>query len=266
MKLKSAVRFYIKDFTRPVIIFYGVLVALFIIQLIIVSLLHESDATGGMGPAATIFLFVVGLNAFKAQFRLFLQNGLSRKTLYAGFVMGILVLSAALTVIDFAFGRFQGLFLRYVSAFMDRFGSLYANGNSLSAIADGLLWTFLSYLSAGMLGFFLTSLYYRMNKALKLTVSVGVPVLFTIIIPLIDSLYTNGTITAFFLNIAAFAFGYGITLDASHGLLAGVMQQFFDMENGVALYPYRAMLFSAICATVTALISFLLIRRATVKE
>ncbi len=266
MKLKPAIRFYIKDFMKPVIIFYGVLLALFVIQLIIVSLLHETNATGGMGPAATIFLFVVGLNAFKSQFRLFLQNGLSRKTLYTGFVCGIVLLSIAMTVIDLAFGWFQGLFLQYESAYMDRFGSLYANKNSFMAIADGLLWTFLSYLSAGMLGFFITSLYYRINKALKLTISVGIPVLFVIIIPLIDSLYTNGVITAFFLNIAAFAFGYGITVDASNGLFAGVMRQFFDMGSGVPLYPYRAMLFSVITVAVTAPLSFLLVRRATVKE
>lgn len=266
MKLKSAVRYFMKDFTKPTIIFYGVLMALFLVQLLIVTLVHETGSTGGTGQAATIFLFVVGLNAFKSQFRLFLQNGLSRKTLYTGFVIGIILLSAILTVIDLAFGWFQGLFLRYVSTYMDRFGRLYANKSSFAAIADSLLWTFLSYLSAGMLGFFLSSLYYRMNKTLKLIVSIGVPALFVIIIPLIDSLYTNGTITAFLLNIVAYAFGYGITLDASNGLFAGVMRQFFDMENGVPLFPYRAILFSVLSAAVTASFSFLLVRRATIKE
>ncbi len=266
MKLKAAVRFYMKDFLKPAIIFYGVLLAIFILQLIIVSLLHVTEATGGMGPAATIFLFVVGLNSFKTQFRLFLQNGLSRKTLYTGFVLGVIFLSAAMTVIDLAFGWFQGLFLRYESAYMDRFGSLYANGRSFAALADSLLWTFLSYLSAGMLGFFLTGLYYRMNKALKLAVSIGIPALAFIVIPLIDSLYTNGRITAFALNVIAFALGYGITVDASQGLVAGLFSQFSELGNGIPLYPYRAILFSFICTVVTAAFSFLLIRRATVKE
>ena len=267
MKLKAAVRYYLNDFKKSVIIFYGVLMVIFLLQLLIAALVHENPgSSSGMEFATTIFLFVAGLNAFKAQFRLFLQNGMSRKTLFTGFVAGLLVLAVAMTVIDLAFGWFRGLFAPYSTMYMDRFGSLYADKNSLIALADGLLWSFLAYVTAGMTGFLITSLYYRMNKAFKLAVSIGVPMLVFVGIPLIDGLYTNGAITAFGINVLAFAFGFGVTIDLSRGF-AGLLQQFFrQLEDGIPLYPYRAILFSIICTAVTGTLSFLLTRRATVKE
>ena len=100
MKLKAAVRYYLNDFKRPVIIYYGVLMTLFVLQLVISALLKvRNPSSGGMEFATTIFLFVVGLNAFKAPFRLFLQNGLSRKTLYVGVVASLCLLAAATTLL-----------------------------------------------------------------------------------------------------------------------------------------------------------------------
>ncbi len=265
MKLKAAVRYYLNDFKKSTMIFYGVLMALFLIQLLINALLDGNSSSGSVEFASSIFLFVAGLNAFKAQFRLFLQNGLSRKTLFTGFIVGLAILAAAMTLIDLAFGWFRGLFVSYHSMYMDRFGSLYKDGSSFQALADGLLWSFLSYVTAGMTGFFITSLYYRMNKALKLIVSIGVPALVFIVIPLIDGLYTKGAITAFFVNIIAFAYGFGITVNLSNGF-AGLIRQLADLENGIPLYPYSAVLFSILCTAVTGTLSFFLIRRATVKE
>ncbi len=266
MKLKAAVRYYLNDFKKPVIIFYGVLMVLFLLQITIAYFLDgDAGSSGGMEFASTIFLFVAGLNAFKAQFRLFLQNGLSRKTLFTGFVIGLAILAAAMTLIDLAFGWFRGLFVGYESMYMERFGSLYADGSNFKALAEGLLWSFLAYVTAGMTGFLITSLYYRMNKALKLAVSIGVPALVFIVIPLIDGLYTNGVITAFFINVIAFAYGYNVSVSFSNGL-AGLFTQFASWENGIPVAPYRAVLFSVLCTAVTGTLSFLLIRRATVKD
>ncbi len=266
MKLKAAVKYYLHDFKRPIIIFYGVLMALFLLQLLMASLMHGgSNSSSGVEFASNIFLFVVGLNAFKAQFRLFLQNGLSRKTLFTGFVTGLFLLSAAMVVIDLAFGWFRGLFVNYTGMYMERFGSLYADKNSFQALAEGILWSFLAYVTAGMTGYLITSLYYRMSKALKLAVSIGLPALVFIVIPLIDGLYTKGAITAFFVNVFAFAFGFGITIDLSKGFV-GLIAQIANLENGVPLYPYRAILYSVISIIVTGTLSFLLIRKATVKD
>lgn len=264
MKLKSAVRFYIKDFMKPVIIFYGILLAVFALQVTLVSLLHGSDSTGGMGPAVNIFMLVMGMNAFKSQFKLFLQNGLSRKTLFTGFLFGVLILAAAMAVLDLAFGCLQGLFFTYQSPYMERFGILYAS--DAASLGDGLLWSFFSYLALGMIGFFITSLYYRLNKALKLTVSIGVPVTIFVVLPLIDSLYAGGVIIPFCLKAIAFCMGYSSNVNIMNVLIEWIMGGASGMITPDSLHPYQAMLCSAGFTVVAASLSFLLIRRATVKE
>ncbi len=267
MKLKAAIRYYLNDFKKPVIVFYGALTVLFFLQIFIAALMKRSSASSsGVEFASIVFLFVAGLNGFKAQFRLFLQNGLSRRTLFTGFVTGLFILAAAMTLIDLALSWARGLLIPYSSLYMDRFGSLYKDGRNVAAVADELLWSFLSYVTAGMTGFLITSLYYRMSKALKLTVSIGVPALVFIIIPLIDGLYTNGAITAFFINLIAFAFGYGISFNMSNGFIGGLMQEFTSWESGIPLFPYRAVLFSILCTAVTGTLSYFLIRKATVKD
>jgi hypothetical protein len=81
MRIKSAVRYYLNDYKKSVVIFYGVLMAVFLLQLLLTRLLgNEHASSSGMEFASTIFVFVVGMNAFKAPFRLFLQNGLSQET------------------------------------------------------------------------------------------------------------------------------------------------------------------------------------------
>lgn len=265
MRVKPAVRYFLNDYKKSLIIFYGVLVALFLIQLLLASLLHSSGSSGGMEFASTILLFVVGMNAFKAPFRLFLQNGLSRKTLYVGFIASLFILAVFMTLADLVLGWFRGLFVPYTSMYMERFGSLYGDGKSLAALLDGIVWSVLSFVTAGMTGLMITSLYYRLSKAWKLIVSIGIPALVFIVIPLIDGLYTKGAITALFINVAAFAFGADISLKPVNSLF-DLLRQLDQFEGGIKMYPYRAVLFSVLSSVVTGAFSFLLIRRATVKE
>lgn len=264
MKIKAAVRYYLKDFQKPTIIYYGVMMALYLLQILLTALFHDSFSSSSMETSSRIFLFVIGLNSFKPQLRLFLQNGISRKTLFTGFAAGLLVVAAAMSILDLAFGWFRGLFAPYTTIYMARFSSLYV-GRGAAALAEELLWSFLAYVTSGMTGFFLTSLYYRMNKGLKLAVSIGVPMFCLIVIPLIDSQFTNWAILSSVINVTAFAFGAKVTVNLADGL-PGLLDQLFSLGNGIPLYPYRAMLFSILCTAVMGPLSFLLIRRATVKD
>jgi len=263
MKIKSAVRFYIKDFLKPVIIFYGILLAIFILEVMISSLLQGSEDTGGMGPAVNIFMLVMGMNAFKSQFKLFMQNGLSRKTLFTGFLLGVLILAASLAVLDLAFGWLQSMFLQYESPYMSRFGILY--DSDYASLGDSLLWNFLNYLALGMAGFFIGSMYYRLNKALKLTVSIGVPVTIFVVLPLIDGWFFRGEISSFCISAIAFCMGYGSTVNI-YVLIEWIFGGTIGLVSPNSLYPYQAMLCSASFAAIAAVFSFLMVRRAIVKE
>ncbi len=94
-----------------------------------------------------------------------------------------------------------------------------------------------------MIGYFITILYYRMNKLQSLAVSVGVPVFLFIILPTMDRYLFGGTvIKAIFEGITRFV-----------GLYGGVN-------------PYYAILNSLILAGVIGSICYLMMRKVPLKQ
>jgi len=78
--------------------------------------------------------------------------------------------------------------------------------NNIRNFSVSVLLCFFVYIAITNIGFFITTLYYRMNKVQKITVSIGVPVLLTIILPLADTWLLNGAIFNSFAGIAKVAF------------------------------------------------------------
>ena len=59
---------------------------------------------------------------------------------------------------------------------------------------ESLVFNFASYFMAMCLGYLITVIFYRMSKLGKLIAGVGVPVLFLIVLPIIDTLLFKGLI------------------------------------------------------------------------
>ena len=95
MNIKISVKYQFQDITRALIIFCGILLIL-ILTLFIPGL---QGTTNGLEISAFIFLFVIGLNTFKENFGMFLQNGVSRKTIFAGKLLSTCVVSAIMAVV-----------------------------------------------------------------------------------------------------------------------------------------------------------------------
>jgi hypothetical protein len=125
------------------------------------------------------------------------------------------------------------------------YGARYtaASAVSFQVSMDGTIWRLFTYAATAIVGFFITVLYYRLNKPLKLTVSIGVPVFFLMVLPYIDGMFFDGKIYDTIGNLIAGAYG------------------FLDGYN-----PYISVLSSAIIFIVMGVLSYLLMRRATVKE
>ncbi len=60
--------------------------------------------------------------------------------------------------------------------------------------AGSLLFAVAFYLAASMFGYFITVLYYRLNKGGKIAVSVGVPAVVFVALPLVGAFVLNNTI------------------------------------------------------------------------
>lgn len=250
MKLKAALKYQIHGMIRPVIIFYIVIYAILILAGIQQAVLTYEGVTvesNGIEMASAVFMFIVGLNSFKSTFHLFLANGVSRITMFESFLGAILPTAAVMALIDninnlilSSVGNFNSMFYH---SYHVHYGSISSFGAKMQVFLDGFIWMTILYIAVAMIGFLITTLYYRMGRSLKLIVSVGVPVFFLIVLPYIDSYVLNGaifeTLGKIFYKAMGFADGYN---------------------------PYISVLSSFLTFAVFSGLSFLAIRRATVKK
>ncbi len=243
MRLAPALKFQLKSIKWPVIIFYIVIYALLILTTIgqiIFRNLGGDGHIGGMDFASMIFLLVVGLNAFKPTFHMFSANGISRKTMFVSFVATTGILCSGMAIIDSINALIINQFVEYQPFMIQIFASRYSS-IGLSVYGEGFLWMFFMYTASMMLGFFISTAYYRMNKPLKLIISIGVPVFFLIVLPLLDVQLFHGEVYKAIGTFIAFC----------TGRLSGS--------------PYVAMASNVVFYAIFAILSFLLMRRATVK-
>ena len=83
MNIKSVVKYQILDNRTAILVFYIVVVC--VIALFSVSVSDADFARiGGFEMAAVIFLFIVGLNSFRETFRMMIQSGVSRRSMFKG--------------------------------------------------------------------------------------------------------------------------------------------------------------------------------------
>lgn len=255
MSLSASLKYQLSEYKKGIIIFYGVVVLILI--LMIVSLFLPSPIIrlkgrfSGLEMAGFFFLFASGLNSFKEPFRLFLQNSISRKTLLKGRLLTVLIISSGMALIDniiSAICRTIFLSVNGSVSFQSFFEMMYASryqaqSGGLLMFVEGFLFTLCLYLAAGMVGYFITILYYRMNKAAKITVSVGVPAGLFILLPIIDGVLLNGSINTMFLKFILFAFGFSNGANPYTGMISLILASAF---------------FSGLC--------WLLMRKAVVKD
>lgn len=244
MKLKQTMRYHLHDFTRASIIYYLVIASLILLSFILKAALSlEHFTLGGLDSSSAIFLFVLGLNAFKSQFGLFIQNGISRRTLVVDFLLSALLISFGVALVDNILPLLLRTSLNYSSVFMSTYYPMKTYAFSIT----GLAWTMLANMAAMCCGFFLTTLFYRMNKPLKVLVSAGIPLLIFVGLPLAEVFIPSFNFYQSALKFYLWAMG----------------MSFFGIG---AVSPLRALVSLSVVSVVMAALAYLLVRRATLKE
>jgi hypothetical protein len=241
MKIKNVISYNLNDDKRAIIIYYLVIAAVISLIGLGVAISDENSTNvAGLEMSTAVFLFVVGLNSFKENFLFLSTNGVSRKTQFSGFVACAALVAAIMAVIDNFYVNVSIRITNYTS-FFSQFFNLNKNVQSVKTVVLGLVWSIAVYLLALMLGYFITILYYRMSRMWKIIVSVGVPVVLLTILPIIDSLLTGGVVY-------------------------GAIGKFFAMTIGYRENPLISTLSSLVFASILGAISYLLMRRAALKE
>lgn len=241
MTLKKAAIFRLWDSRKALLIFYSVIFGLMISAALNSAFSSDTITVGGLDGASLIFIFVVGL-IFAESFKMLLQNGCSRKTIFLSFIFSTFSMAAFMALVDSMTGLLMNIVTNYESGFFQIYGARYLSMQAAQPFFEGLLWYVTAYTMMAMIGFFITNLYYRMGKLLKILVSVGVPVFFVIILPMLNNL-TGGAISVGIKNFFDFAWGF------SHGFS-----------------PYFSMVSTTIFSAILGGLAYLLIRRAVPKQ
>ena len=255
MRIKSAYKYQLNELLKPVMVYYIIIAALSVLTVVAAKLWMTGGSISGWDGATIIFLFICGLSAFKASFHMFMANGISRKAMFIGTITAIATVAIGMALIDGVIGLVLNLLIPYNSVFANQYAGWYGihwNGlfdnfrETAPMVADGVVWRISSYTAAAMTGLFLTTAFYRMNKPVKLLVSIGVPVLLLIVWPIVDATVFNGAMTAAVLR----AFGW----------VSSLFTNLLGTGN-----PYIVVLYNVFWILLLGGLTWLLTRRATVK-
>jgi len=247
MRLKSVVKYNISGMKYSILIFYGIIVAVMVFLVVSMGVImvksNSVNFVGGAEMASAIFLFVAGLNCFKQNYLFLSTNGITRKAQFYGFIFSSLPIVAVMGAIDTAYGNILSEFINYNSMFSQIYRGFALETSRLLIILTGFVWSVALYLFAMLLGYFITTLYYRMSKMLKIIVSVGVPVLFIYVLPAIDAVANNGKI---------------------YGWIGKLFLSLGGLRNGYN--PLIGIISLLIGSAILAGLAFLLVRKAPVKQ
>ncbi len=206
MNILASYRYQLADHKKAILIFYLVIVLLICVTSVSATIAFQHTNVQGTissgGELATlIFLFVIGLCSFKETFLFSVQNGISRKTIFAAKLLTMVSVAAIMSVVDTAlFVVLKGIqAATHSSIRIDRTYTLFFDAQQDGIVVLQIKSTLLEMLMAlavMAIGYFITILFYRLNKAGKIAVAVGVPVLLTLGLPSLDYV-TNGAVTRF---------------------------------------------------------------------
>lgn len=242
MRLQTAVKYNVWKTKRALLIFYGIIYGLFILAGI-TALTDGADSfsVSGLESASVIFIFILGLNFFSESFSMFMQNGISRRTMFFSYILSFIPLAALMALWDSVNGSIAGAFINYEGMFSQLYQLRY-DGAGWQLFFEGLLWYMFAYGMFIALGLLITVLYYRMDKGQKLLVSIGVPVGLFVALPMIDNLLVDGAIFGALGRFFTFAMGF---------------------QNGVN--PYYPMATFVLAFAIFAGLAYALIRKAVVR-
>lgn len=179
MKLKQSIRYQLADFIGPVIVYYGIVVAVHILFFLIHNCVNANVMYlgGGMSGFSMVFLFICGLCSFHDNLPMHLQNGVSRKTMYTAWlaVTGIVsafmaaadtVLAVLIDLLDLPIWGYGSANLFLTLFNLDRL----AFGQTLVNTLFSIPFSFVLLALAMTLGYFIVVFFYRLPVKLRIVV------------------------------------------------------------------------------------------------
>lgn len=246
MKSKIVAKMNTKGIFKAAIIYYAISLLILITLIILDNNTTNSGSVSGFELITVIFLFVCGLNSFKSNFYFTKSNNVSRKTFVKGILISTVPIALIMSVIDIIIYSISKIFIDNVTFYEATFRRVYLlyadssiKSNGFMDIINLLLFQFTLCIVAYILGFVINMIYYRSNKFMKVVVSVLPIALF---IAYANVMYHSKKISDITTTFFNFIFG-------------------FNPANA-----YAPMITFLLIALVLGATSFLLIKKAVIKE
>jgi hypothetical protein len=211
MNITASYKYQLKDMKNSIIGYYGTLIALFFVLLVLRRVMNgmlDPGTISGIEFVGVIFLGIAGLNSLRENFAMLSQNGVSRQSILAGHMLTVLTVSAFMAVADVVLRHGTILFAELLGSpvvFTSAFTDIYYNLNFfiIFMLSLGL------YIFAYCVGYLIVSVFYRLNKAWRVVVGVGVPVFVFMLFPIIDTFLFESWVSMQITKFLLFAIGYG---------------------------------------------------------
>lgn len=250
MKLKQSIRYQLADFIGPVIVYYGVVVALHVVAclawIFTPATIHLG---GGLTVFSGLFLFICGLCSFHDNLPMHLQNGVSRKTMYTAWLVVTVIVSAAMAAADTVLATLIDLLnLPIWRGSSNMFLSLFdLEGMGFGATFVNTLFSFpFSFVLLALLmtlGYFIVVFFYRLPVKLRIVVGACAGFVLFFGVPGVKILDTNLL---------------------GEGLRAFFRQYLEPVLEFLRENPFALMGTWAVAAVVLAAVTWLILRRTTV--
>ena len=170
MKLKSVLKYELSTTGISVIIFLGVILAIRVLGIAIMYISgSESLHMSAMETNSILFMLILGSLTFFEDFRFLIQNGYSRKSMLAGFVIIFLIVAFGAALYDVMMGALLSRLFDYESLFYQIYGAA-------SALRQWLWFGCLNFVLC-MISFSCTVLFFRLDKKQRLIFLCALPVL-----------------------------------------------------------------------------------------
>lgn len=255
-KIKASYKYQLYENIRPMIIYYIIFIAVVIISFIsmYINTIKSGPTEGyadisGSEMSTIIFIFVIGIVALRESFGMMMQNSVSRKSFFIGRLLTCISIGLIMAFVDNIIVVICKEVITNVDpnfSWTTLFENLYNNNvmekTGFMFMIEGFTYTFLVYLCSASFGYVLSLIFYRVNRVVGLTLKIGIPVGVFFILPTFDSLYSDGRIGA---------------------RIGDLIDKCLGISSHKPLYGIITFIISFL---VLSLISWLLIRRATVKE
>lgn len=247
MKIKSSFKYSLSMCTSTIIPMLISFAALIVIGIIITLFTEDSAYFGSFEGTGVGFAFVMGIVMYKLSLEMSIQNGISRRTAFIGRLGASFVYSFIISLIFRLFyllgGGISLVFknLYFNGMYEELYPKFIEGTNSVASFFSGFIFYAFMMFAFISIGMFIGNAYYVMNKAVKLIVSIGVPVFLFTILPTL--LYLTGNVNLFSILAEALAKSLGI----------------------IAQNPFYAVPTCTVIASVFMFFSYLMSRKAVLK-